>query len=120
MHAKIQAMSFFKDPNSLVAMHCSIMSHYEIYRAAFYPVTIKTFITGLPLCKISWCIEQLHIATHKTILRMFFSSNRVLTAFVQYRIILFSAWFCFQPHYQAEKNTYHLEMSAEENKSKAH
>lgn len=49
-----------------------------------------------------------------------FSCNRLLTAFVQYRITLFSAWFCFQPHYQAEKNTYHSQMSAEKNKSKAH
>lgn len=72
MHIKIQALSFFKDPKSLVAMNCSVMSHYEIYRAAFYPGTIKTFITGLPLCKISWCIEQLHIVAHKKILRMFF------------------------------------------------
>lgn len=120
MHIKIQALSFFKDPKSLVAMNCSVMSHYEIYRAAFYPGTIKTFITGLPLYKISWCIGQLHIVTHKKILRIFFSCNRLLTSFVQYRTTLFSAWFCFQPHYQAEKNTYHSQMSAEKNKSKAH
>lgn len=71
-HTKNQALSFFKDPNSLVAMNRSVMSHYEIYRVAFYPGTIKTFITGLPLCEIPWCIEQLHIVTHKKILRMFF------------------------------------------------
>lgn len=83
MHIKIQAPNFFKDPNSLVAMNHTVMSHYEIYRAAFYPGTIKTFITGLPLCKISWCIEQLHIVAHKKKSENVFSSNRVLTAFVQ-------------------------------------
>lgn len=51
-----------------------------------YPRTIKTFTTGLPLCKISWCIEQFHIVTWTNFLR---TCNRVLTAYVQYRSILF-------------------------------
>lgn len=32
---KIQAFSFFKDLNSLVTMNHSVMSHYEICKAAF-------------------------------------------------------------------------------------
>lgn len=61
---KIQALSFFKDPNSLVAMNHLVMSHYKsVSLLVVYLRTIKTFITGLPLCKISGCIEQLHIVT---------------------------------------------------------
>lgn len=81
-----------------------VTSHCETVKLLFvYLRTIKTFMTGLPLCKTTWCIEQLHIVTPKKILRKLFSCDRVLTAFIQYRSTLFSAWFCFQPCYQAGK-----------------
>lgn len=81
-----------------------VTSHCETVKLLFvYLRIITTFTTGLPLCKTTWCIEQLHIVSQKKILRKLFSCNRVLTAFIQYRSRLFSVWFCFQPCYQAEK-----------------